>query len=423
MSLINDALKKAQAQQQAAQTGGQSGSVPSNPPGQEPSRPLGLKLKQSPLLPQQDAAATPPPPPPPEPEPEPEVEAPPPPLNYTPPSLINPSAPKAAPAFPAAAPAPSPAAPAAGPVTAPPFQPQLSSHRQPINAPVKPPPPPDSGLLKSLLGVGAIAVLFCGGVVALVVFLFKQDIDSEKNDIIESEMTPAVTAPAQPEVAKPEPPKPESVPAVAEEAPPPSETKTEEKKPAQGFLSAPPKTVIDKTNSVLNQARQNADSVNAITEMGESAPPVAPQPAAPVAVAPAPATPAPVPAAQPATPIPVQPPPSVAPPPAVSPGSVVEVAPPLQVIPITPAGTPAATAAPAPPKPNPDIEAFISRLEIRGMMSGGERILIFDPDLEKTKVINRGQFVSPERGLRYTAVKDGEYHFTDNAGALYIKFQ
>lgn len=420
MSLINDALKKAQAQQQAAQTGGQTGPA-ATPAPDAPATPeapkTGLKLKQSPLIPPQ---ATPPAPqepehvPAPEPEPEPEAaKETPPPLNYTPPSLISPAPPKSVtpPAF------PSPTAAPAGPVTAPPFQPQLSTQMQPHAGPAKPPPPPESGLLKSLLGVGALAILFCGGVVAIVVFLFKQELDAPKNDIIDSEMTPVAKAPATPAEeprapTAPEPAEPEAPAEAAETAPAPKEDK-----PAQGFLTAPPKTVINKTNAVLEQAQNNADNVNAITEMGMPAteptpqPPVPVEPEAPVATAPEPAAPAPTP-----------PPVPITPPPAVNPGTVMEVPPPLKVTPISSSGAPATGASTA-PVPNAETESFVHRLEIRGMMSGGERILVFDPDQEKTKVINRGQFVSPERGLRYTDVKDGEYHFTDNAGAIYIKFQ
>ncbi len=91
--------------------------------------------------------------------------------------------------------------------------------------------------------------------------------------------------------------------------------------------------------------------------------------------------------------------------------------------PATPAA--AAPAAPEtvtpPPAPDPLIAAHIAQLEVRGVMTGGSKILLFDPAESRSRAFSAGDQVNDQMGLVIEDISARTITFVDHAGAIYTK--
>lgn len=94
------------------------------------------------------------------------------------------------------------------------------------------------------------------------------------------------------------------------------------------------------------------------------------------------------------------------------------VSPPIST---TPAARPRPESAPKPAGPNPAASAYVDRLQIRSIMSGGRRVLIYDPDRDKTLPYQPGSVVSHDLQLRVRDIFPSYINFVDSAGNLYVK--
>ena len=101
--------------------------------------------------------------------------------------------------------------------------------------------------------------------------------------------------------------------------------------------------------------------------------------------------------------------------PAVASPPEAEVAAPVaEVAEITPA-------APPPSPPNPAVRARLQELEIRGIMGGGNKVLIFDQSTGKTKSYTPGEILDGSLALKIAAIESGSILFEDYGGATYTK--
>jgi cytoskeletal protein RodZ len=78
------------------------------------------------------------------------------------------------------------------------------------------------------------------------------------------------------------------------------------------------------------------------------------------------------------------------------------------------------TAAP-PAKPNPAVWARLQELEIRGIMSGGNKVLIFDLSTGKTKSYKPGDILDGSLALTISSIESGEILFEDYGGTIHTK--
>jgi len=96
---------------------------------------------------------------------------------------------------------------------------------------------------------------------------------------------------------------------------------------------------------------------------------------------------------------------------------VTKAAPPPAVTPEVP---PSAT--PPPPGPtNPAVWARLQELEIRGIMGGGTKVLVFDLSTGKTKSFVEGDLVDGPLGLQIVTLKPNAIVFKDYDGFEYTK--
>ena len=98
--------------------------------------------------------------------------------------------------------------------------------------------------------------------------------------------------------------------------------------------------------------------------------------------------------------------------------------PPAEVAAPTPAAAPAkevATPAAPPAKPNPAVWARLQELEIRGIMSGGEKVLIFDTSTGKTKSYKPGDILDGSLALSISSIETDAILFEDYGGIIHTK--
>jgi len=74
-----------------------------------------------------------------------------------------------------------------------------------------------------------------------------------------------------------------------------------------------------------------------------------------------------------------------------------------------------------PAKPNPAIWARLETLEVRGIMSGGTKVLIFDTSAGKTKTFRPGDMVDGTLGLKIASITSSAIIFEDYGGFKYNK--
>ncbi|MEX0325454.1 MAG: hypothetical protein AB3N33_05135 [Puniceicoccaceae bacterium] len=76
----------------------------------------------------------------------------------------------------------------------------------------------------------------------------------------------------------------------------------------------------------------------------------------------------------------------------------------------------------APPaKPNPAVWARLQELEIRGIMSGGEKVLIFDTSTGKTKSYKPGDVLDGSLALSISSIEIDAILFEDYGGIIHTK--
>lgn len=71
--------------------------------------------------------------------------------------------------------------------------------------------------------------------------------------------------------------------------------------------------------------------------------------------------------------------------------------------------------------PDPEITAFVSSLEIRGVMRGGQRILIFDPTVQRSRAYAPNEILSETWELLVVSISPQRVEFVDERGATYFK--
>lgn len=76
---------------------------------------------------------------------------------------------------------------------------------------------------------------------------------------------------------------------------------------------------------------------------------------------------------------------------------------------------------PPEPKPSPDVLAYLDNLEIRGVLSAGQRLLIHDRSTGETRTWQAGAMIDVELGLKIASVEDRVITFTAHDGQSYTK--
>ena len=71
--------------------------------------------------------------------------------------------------------------------------------------------------------------------------------------------------------------------------------------------------------------------------------------------------------------------------------------------------------------PNPAVRSRLQELEIRGIMSGGTRVLIFDTTNSRSKAYRPGEIVEGPLALKISAISQNIIEFEDYAGSKYTK--
>lgn len=70
---------------------------------------------------------------------------------------------------------------------------------------------------------------------------------------------------------------------------------------------------------------------------------------------------------------------------------------------------------------DPAVEEFIAALEVRGVMSGGKKALIFDPVTQQSRAYSVGSTISNELQVKVEDISESSIAFIDNAGYIYTK--
>lgn len=73
------------------------------------------------------------------------------------------------------------------------------------------------------------------------------------------------------------------------------------------------------------------------------------------------------------------------------------------------------------PKPDKEIQEYLTALEIRGIMSGGQKILLYDPETGKSSTYDSGSTISRTPEIKIRRISGTAIYFVDNAGFTYIK--
>jgi hypothetical protein len=74
-----------------------------------------------------------------------------------------------------------------------------------------------------------------------------------------------------------------------------------------------------------------------------------------------------------------------------------------------------------PTPPNPAVWARLQELEIRGIMSGGNKVLIFDLSTGKTKSYQPGDILDGSLALKIASIDPSAILFEDYAGSIHTK--
>lgn len=139
----------------------------------------------------------------------------------------------------------------------------------------------------------------------------------------------------------------------------------------------------------------------------ETEPVAAPAAPEPLSAKPAPEKPAKVAASPKAAPTPAkEPPPTVA--------RKAEI-PPVEGQPAEKPEAPAATG------PDPAVEAFLAQLEVRGVMSGGKKVLIFNQSTARSSAYQAGATVNNELQIKIVNITEQSISFVDHVGFVYTK--
>jgi len=85
-----------------------------------------------------------------------------------------------------------------------------------------------------------------------------------------------------------------------------------------------------------------------------------------------------------------------------------------------PTTAPAEPSAPPPP-PDPAVISRLLELEIRGVMSGGTRILLHDQTTDRTKAYMKGETLEGSFGLTIESISKTSIEFKDHAGNIHTK--
>jgi hypothetical protein len=70
---------------------------------------------------------------------------------------------------------------------------------------------------------------------------------------------------------------------------------------------------------------------------------------------------------------------------------------------------------------DPAVEEFIADLEVRGVMSGGKKALIYDPVTQHSRAYSVGSTISNELQVKVEEISETSIAFIDNAGYIYTK--
>ncbi|MFP4541318.1 MAG: hypothetical protein ACLFR7_06775 [Opitutales bacterium] len=84
---------------------------------------------------------------------------------------------------------------------------------------------------------------------------------------------------------------------------------------------------------------------------------------------------------------------------------------------------PAARPEPEPPptEPDPAHLAYVAQLEVRGVMTGGRKVLLYDPQIQRSRALAEGDLIGEAQVLHITAIEPHRLVFQDESGALYTK--
>ena len=102
--------------------------------------------------------------------------------------------------------------------------------------------------------------------------------------------------------------------------------------------------------------------------------------------------------------------------------TTVAVAQPTQVTtPTTPAAALPAATTPATPVQRPEIRSRVAGFQIRGIMQGGGKVLLYDPDIQRSRAFSTRDLVDANLNLSILSISAKELIFTDGQGAQYLK--
>ncbi|KAF0093157.1 MAG: hypothetical protein E1N59_3072, partial [Puniceicoccaceae bacterium 5H] len=79
------------------------------------------------------------------------------------------------------------------------------------------------------------------------------------------------------------------------------------------------------------------------------------------------------------------------------------------------------TPAPTPATPRKVIQAYLDEVQVRGVMSGGSKILLFDPTAGRSRAFAQGDLLSADPQIEIAEIKLNQIIFTDDAGVTYVK--
>ncbi|MDP0500685.1 MAG: hypothetical protein Q7P63_11360 [Verrucomicrobiota bacterium JB022] len=69
----------------------------------------------------------------------------------------------------------------------------------------------------------------------------------------------------------------------------------------------------------------------------------------------------------------------------------------------------------------PEVAAYIANIEVRGVMSGGSKILLFDPAAERSRAFAVGDVVSLNPQITIAEIAANQVKFHDHGGVTYTK--
>lgn len=89
----------------------------------------------------------------------------------------------------------------------------------------------------------------------------------------------------------------------------------------------------------------------------------------------------------------------------------------------TPSAISAAPAPPpaTPPEQRPEVRQRIANLEIRGIMRGGGKVLLYDAQIQRSRAFSSGDDVDTDLGITIFSISSNQLTFIDEEGARYLK--